>query len=48
MATLLPLAKGFSIPLGLTPAASTADAAIQKKVFGSDMTALVSPNEEIN
>ena len=30
-----PLAKSLLVPLGLTTAASAADAAIQKKIFGS-------------
>ena len=36
------------IPLGLTAAASGADAAIQKKIFGSGMSALIISNKEIN
>ena len=32
---LKPLAKSVLIPLGLTAAASTTDAAIHKKMFGS-------------
>ena len=32
---LKPLAKSVLIPLGLTTAASAADAAIHKKMFGS-------------
>ena len=35
------------MPLGLT-AASATDAAIQKKIFGSDMTTLIISNEELN
>ena len=35
------------MPLELT-AASATDAAIQKKIFGSDMTALIISNEELN
>ena len=35
------------MPLGLIAAAST-DAAIQKKIFGSSMTALKIPNEQMN
>ena len=42
-----PLAKSVLIPLGLTAAASTTDAAIQKKIFGSVMTALIISNEEM-
>ena len=43
-----PLAKSVSIPLGLTAAASAADAGIQKKLFGSGTTTLVISNEEMN
>ena len=32
---LTPLAKSVSIPLGLLPGMSAADAAIQKKIYGS-------------
>ena len=42
------LAKRILIPLGLTAVASTIDAAIHKKVFGSDMTTLIISNEEMN
>ena len=35
-----PLAKSVLIPLGLTAAASAADAAIQTKIFGSGFTLL--------
>ena len=35
------------MPLGLT-AASATDAAIQKKIFGSDMITLIISNEELN
>ena len=34
--------------IGLTLAASTTDAAIQKKIFGSGMTTLIISNEEMN
>ena len=44
---LTPLAKIVLIPLGLTAAASATDAAIQKKIFGSDMAALIISNEEM-
>ena len=44
---LTPLAKNVLLPLGVTAAASIADAAIQKKVFGSRMTTLIILNEEI-
>ena len=44
-----PLAKSVLIPLGLTAAASVADAGIHKKVLGSgNMTRLVISNDEIN
>ena len=43
---LAPLAKNVLIPLGLT-AASAADAAIQKKMFGSGKT-LLNSDEEMN
>ena len=36
------------IPLGLIIAASAADAAIQKEIFGSDMTTLTTSNEEMS
>ena len=43
-----PLPKSFLIPLGLTAAASAADAGIQKKrLLGSGKTALVISNEEM-
>ena len=41
------LAKNVLIPLGLTATASGTDAAIQKKVFGSGMTALIISNKEM-
>ena len=55
MATGLPLiknvhtslAKSVLVPLGATTAASAADAAIQKEVFGSGITALTTSNEEM-
>ena len=43
-----PLAKSVLIPLGLTAAASATDAAIHKKIFGSDTTTLIISNEEMN
>ena len=43
-----PLAKIVLIPLRLTAAASATYAAIQKKIFGSGMTALLISNEEMN
>ena len=42
------LAKRILIPLGLTAVASAIDAAIHKKIFGSDMTTLIISNEEMN
>ena len=44
---LRPLAKNVLLPLVLTAATSAADAAIQKKIFGSGMTALIILNEEM-
>ena len=43
-----PVAKSVLIPLGLTAAASAADAGIQKKIYGSGTTTLVISNEEMN
>ena len=43
-----PLAKFFLIPLGLTAAASSADAGIHKKLLGSGNTTLLISNEEMN
>ena len=45
---LKPLAKSVLIPLGLTAAGSTADAAIHEKMFGSHVTTLIISNEEMN
>ena len=42
------LAKSVLIPLGLTAAASAADAGIQKEILGSVTTTLVISNEKIN
>ena len=42
------LAKSVLIPLGLTPAASAADAGIHKKILGSGTTTLIISNEEMN
>ena len=41
------LAKSVLIPLGLTAAASTTDAAIHNKMFGSGFTTLIISNEEM-
>ena len=44
-----PLAKSALIPLGLTAAASAADAGIHKKILGSgNMTTLIISNDEIH
>ena len=44
-----PLAKSVLIPLGLTAAASAADAGIHKKILGSgNMTTLIISNDEIH
>ena len=45
---LKPLAKNVLISLGLTAAASTTDAAIHEKMFGSGVTTLISLKEEMN
>ena len=42
------LAKNVLIPLGLTAAASAADAGIHKKILGSGNTTLIISNEEMN
>ena len=42
------LGKSVLILLGLTAAASAADAGIQKKIYGSEATTLVISNEEMN
>ena len=44
---LKPLAKSVLIPLGLTAAASAADAGIHKNILGSGNTTLVVSNDEI-
>ena len=41
------LAKSFLIPLGLTAAASAADAGIHKAILGSGNTALITSNNEM-
>ena len=43
-----PLSKSVLIPLGLTAAASTADAGIHKKIVGSGKTTLIISDEEMN
>ena len=42
-----PLAKSALIPLGLTTAASAADAGIHKKILGSETTTLIISNNEM-
>ena len=42
-----PLDKSVLIPLGLTAAASAADAGIHKKILGSGNTTLIISNDEI-
>ena len=42
-----PLAKSVLIPLGLTAAASAADAGIHKKILGSGNTTPIISNDEI-
>ena len=42
-----PLAESVSFPLGLTTAASAADAGIHKKILGSENTTLIIQNDEI-
>ena len=44
---LTPLAKSILIPLGLTAAISVANAAIQRKIYVSGMTALIISDKEI-
>ena len=43
---LTPSAKSFLTPLGLTVVASATDAAIQKKIYGSGITAMIISNKE--
>ena len=43
---LTPLAKSVLLALGLSPGMSAADAAIQKKIYGSGTTAFIISNEE--
>ena len=42
-----PLAKSVLIPLGVTVAASAADAGIHKKILGSGTTTLIISNDEM-
>ena len=48
MKIAVPLAKNVLTPLGITAAASTLDAGIQKKIHGSGTTTLIISNEETN
>ena len=48
MKVAVPLAKSILAPLGITAAASSIDAAIQKKMHGSETTTLIISNEEMN
>ena len=45
---ITPLAKIVLIPLGLTPAASTADAGIHKKILGSGNTTPIISNKDMD
>ena len=45
---VIPLAKSVSIPLGLTAAASAADAGTHKKILGSGNATLIISNEGMN
>ena len=45
---LKPLAKRVLIPLGLMATASATDAAIHKKMFGTDFTTLTIFNKDMN
>ena len=48
MKSLIPsLAKSALLPLGSSAGISPADAAIQKKIYGSGTTALIISNEEM-
>ena len=44
---LSPLAKSVMLPLGLSTGMSAADATIQKKIYGSGVTALIISNKEM-
>ena len=46
--TLTPLAKNDLLPLGVAGVTSAIDVAIQKKIHGFGMTALVISNEEMD
>ena len=45
---ITPLAKNILIPLGLTVAASAADAGIHKKILGSGNTTLIISNKDMD
>ena len=45
---LKPLAKSILIPSGVTASVSATDAAIHKKMFGSNTITLIISNEEMN
>ena len=45
---ITPLAKSVLIPLGLTAAASAADAGIHKKILGSGNTTLIISNKDMD
>ena len=45
---ITPLAKSVLTPLGLTAAASAADAGIHKKILGSGNTTLIISNKDMN
>ena len=44
---LTPLAESVLMPIGLIATMSAKNAAIQKKIYGSDTTALIISNEEM-
>ena len=44
---LTALSKSFLVPLGLTTTAPGTDSATHKNVFGSDMSILIIPSEEM-
>ena len=44
---ITPLAKNVLLPFGLSAQMWAADAAIQKKIYGSETTALIISNEEL-
>ena len=48
MTAVILLAKSVFIPLGISAEMSAGDAAIPKKIYGSDTRALIISNEEMN